>query len=69
MQINKAEQQQPVTIEDIQDGKALIDETQSESNATYQVNHLTTNLSESSGFGDGPITTKNTYKSAVAGVN
>ena len=31
-----------------------MNETQSESNATHQVNHLTTNLSESSGFGDGP---------------
>ena len=33
----------------------MMNETQSESNATHQVNHLTTNLSESSGFGEGPV--------------
>ena len=60
MQINKAgeQPQEPATIENMQEYKAravgMINETQSESNATLQVNHLTTNLSESSGFGEGP---------------
>ncbi len=54
MQLKKGEAEQPVTIEDIQEGKGIMNDTQSESNATLTINHLTTNLSESSGFGEGP---------------
>ena len=40
-------------IEDIQ-RVSLVNETMSESNAHINTDHLTTNLSQSSGFGDGP---------------
>ena len=40
-------------IEDIQ-RVSIVNETMSESNAHINTDHLTTNLSQSSGFGDGP---------------
>ena len=52
-QINKQQPPTHVEIEDIQ-RVSLVNETMSESNAHINTDHLTTNLSQSSGFGDGP---------------